>query len=241
MKKVFSLMWFITSIVCLTACSSDEEELPIIPNNRYMKVGESFNLGYASNWVSSNTFSATVDNSGVITAIRKGTANIYSTSKDLSCYISVLPSYTLYNDPISQWGISKNSIISKKGTPNSETSTLLSYNTSSTITPIEMYLFENNSLKASAVVVKTSYTDELVEHLSQRFKPAAVDVENYSLYFIDGETLSTTETYVVAQLYNTSYWLVMYSQNTSTRSTVNKNELFEIVKSEIESMGIIKE
>lgn len=240
MKKIISLMLFITSIVCFTACSN-EEELPNIPTSRYMKVGESFNLGYASNWVSSNTFAATVDNEGVVSAVRKGEANIYSTDKDLSCYISVSPSYTLYNDPISQWGISKNSVISKKGTPNSETSTLLTYNTSSTITPIEMYLFENNSLKASAIVVKTSYTDELVEHLSQRFKPAAVDVENYSLYFIDGETLSTTETYVLAQLYNTSYWLVMYSQNTSTRSAVNQNELFEIVKSEIESIGIIKE
>ena len=234
-------MLIIASFVCVCSCSDNNEERINIPSSRNMKVGESFNLGYPSNWVSSNTFSAKVDNNGVITAIRKGTANIYSTSKDLSCYISVSPSYTLYNDPILQWGISKNSVISKKGTPDSETSTVLTYNTSSTTTPIEMYLFENNSLKASAILVKTSYSDELVEHLSQRFKPAAVDVENYSLYFIDAETLSDSETIVLAQLYNTSYWLVMYSQNTSTRSAVNQNELFEIVKSEIESIGIIEE
>ena len=242
MKKCFSLMLLITSIVCFTACSSDdEEERPNIPTSHYMKVGESFNLGYKSNWTSSNIFAATVDNEGVVTAVRKGTANIYSTSKDLSCYISVSPSYTLYSDPITQWGSSKSSIKSKKGTPSSESETLLSYNISSTITPLEMYLFENNRLEASAIAVKTLYSDELVEHLLQRYKALTVDKENYSLYFIDAGTVSDCETIVMAQLYNTSFWLVMYMENTTTRSAVNQTELFEKVKSEIESIGIIKE
>ena len=84
MKKILSMMLIMTSLVCFVSCSNDEEERPNIPTSRYMKVGESFNLGYQSDWVSSNTFAATVDNMGVITAVRKGTANIYSTNKDLS-------------------------------------------------------------------------------------------------------------------------------------------------------------
>lgn len=237
MKKGISLMLLITSILCFTACSGDnKEERPNIPTSRYMKVGEDFNLGYQSDWVSSNTFAATVDNMGIITAVRKGTANIYSTSKDLSCFISVSPSYTLYNEPITDWGLSKSRIKSRKGTPDNETSTVFTYNTNSTITPIEMYLFEDNQLAASAIVVKTSYTDELVEHLSQRFKPATVDIENYRLYFIDAETISETEIAVVAQLYNTSYWLVMYSEYTSTRSVTNNTELFDTMISELKSL-----
>ena len=56
-------MLLITSILCFTACSGDnKEERPNIPTSRYMKVGEDFNLGYQSDWVSSNTFAATVDN-----------------------------------------------------------------------------------------------------------------------------------------------------------------------------------
>lgn len=236
MKKMFSLMLVMTSILCFTACSSDDEEkLPNIPNSKYIKVGESFDLGYECNWVSSNTFSVTVNNSGVIKGVRKGTAYVYSKDKDLECYVSVSPSYTLYNEPIIDWGISKSSIRSRKGTPDSENSTTFTYNTNSTITPIEMYLFKDNQLAASAIVVKTSYTDELVEHLSQRFKPATVDIENYRLYFIDAETISETETAVVAQLYNTSYWLVMYSEYTSTRSVTNNTELFDTMISELKS------
>lgn len=242
MKKIFSLMLFITSIVCLTACSPEEqeEELPNIPTNRYMKVGESYNLGYASNWVSSNTFVATVDNEGIITAVREGTAKIYSTSKDLSCNVSVSPTYTLYNEPITQWGIGKNSVISKKGTADSDTDSGLGYNTGNSIAPIEIYLFKNNKLYASAVMVQTTYSDELVEHLSQRYKPVYIDTDNYSFYFIDAETVEDTETIVVVELYNVNYWQVLYMENTSTRSAVNQNELFEMVKSEIESIGIIK-
>lgn len=235
-------MLLITSIVCLTACSSDdEEERPNIPTSHYMKVGESFNLGYKSNWTSSNTFAATVDNEGVVTAVRKGTANIYSTNKDLSCYISVSPSYTLYSDPITQWGVSKNSVISKKGTADSNVDSGLGYSTGNSIAPIEMYLFKNDKLYASAILVKTTYSDELLEHLLQRYKPVYVDTENSSFYFIDAETVADTETAVVAQLYNVNYWQVMYMENTTTRSAVNQTELFEKVKSEIESIGIIKE
>lgn len=242
MKKMFSLMLLITSIVCFTACSSDdEEERPNIPTSHYMKVGESFNLGYQSDWVSSNTFAATVDNMGVITAVRKGTANIYSTSKDLSCNVSVSPTYTLYSEPITQWGVSKNSVISKKGTADSNVDSGLGYSTGNSIAPLEMYLFKNDKLYASAILVKTTYSDELVEHLSQRYKPVYVDTENYSFYFIDAETVADTETVVVAQLYNVNYWQVMYMENTTTRSAINENELFEIVKSEIESIGIIEE
>ena len=235
------MMLMMTSLVCFTACSGDnEEESPNIPTNRYMKVGESFNLGYKSDWVSSNTFAATVDDAGVVSAVRKGTANIYSTSKDLSCSISVSPSYTLYNDPIIDWGLSKSSIRSRKGTPDNETSKMFTYNTGSTVIPLEMYMFENNQLVSTAIAVNTSYTDELAEHLSQRYKPINVDTENYNIYFIDAETIADAETVVVAQLYNTSYWLVMYMENTSTRSAVTQNELFEIFKSEVESIGIFK-
>ena len=251
MKKIFSLMLVITSILCFTACSGDDEEGPNIPTSHNMKVGEILNFKYKSNWASSNTFVATVDNNGVVTAIRKGDANIYSTDKDLSCYISVSPSFTLYNDPITDWGSSKSSIISRKGTPDNETTedsedgerTLLSYYPSLTITPIEMYIFEDNLLASSAIAVATSYTEELLEHLSQRSIPVAVDLENFSLYFIDAETFEDAETIIWAQLFNENYWLVMYmyTQNTISRSAVNQNELFERLKSKVESIGIIKE
>ena len=106
-----------------------------------------------------------------------------------------------------------------------------------------MYIFEDNLLASSAIAVATSYTEELLEHLSQRSIPVAVDLENFSLYFIDAETFEDAETIIWAQLFNENYWLVMYmyTQNTISRSAVNQNELFERLKSKVESIGIIKE
>lgn len=234
MKKVFSLMLIITSIVCVYSCSNDNEERINIPSSRNMKVGESFNLGYPSNWISSNTFAATVNNEGVISAVRKGDANIYSTDKDLSCQITISPSYTLYNEPIIQWGISKSSVKSQKGTPDSETTTLLTYDTNNTIAPEERYLFEDNKLKASAIFVKSTYTSEIVEHLAQRYKAAFYDDEEDVAYFIDAETLSEAETIATVSLSNISYWVVMYYRNTVTRSSENHKEVFKTLASDIE-------
>ena len=75
----------------------------------------------------------------------------------------------------------------------------------------------------------------------QRYQAIYADTENYSLYFIDAETIDDTETIVVAQLYDLNYWQVIYMENTTTKGAVNQNELFEKVKSEIVSLGIIKE
>lgn len=242
MKKMLSMMLIMASIVCLFSCSSDdEEERPNIPTNRYMKVGESFDLGYESNWVSSNTFSVAVDNSGVVSGVRKGTANVYSRDKNLSCYISVSPSYTLYDEPITNWGTSKSSVLSEKGEPDSDGETTISYYTNSSVAPIEMYLFENGRLEASAIAVKTSCSEELVKHLSQRFKAVGVDTNNYNFSFMDAESLSDAKTVVVGQLYNTTYWLVMYMPNTNTRSANSDSKLFEAILSNFKLNGDILE
>lgn len=244
MKKIFSVMLLAASVVCLTACSGDDEEVrPNIPAGRDMKVGETYNLGYKAQWESSNKYAATVNNEGVVSAVRKGIAKIYSRQENLWCIVSVTPSYTLYNEPIMQWGISKNSLKSQKGTPDQESSEVLTYKTGNSVVPIEMYLYENNELTSSAVAVKTTYTEEMVEHLVQRYVPVELDVENYHAYFVSPTPSGEVEMYVLNQLYNTSYWLVMYAKSSSstTRSASEQAELFEKMKAELSTIEVMAE
>lgn len=241
MKKMLSMMLIMASLLCNFSCSSDDEEDEKIrvPSSCQLKVGEKFNLGYQGNWVSKNPFSATVDFNGIVSAVRQGSAIVQIKEKKLTCNITVSPSYTLYTEPITQWGLSRSSIINKKGTPDSSSSTVIGYKNSSTIVPLEMYLFEDDKLSSSAVVVKTTYTSELIEHLSQRFMPATVDMDNYRLYFLDAETLSESKNVVVADLYNTSHWLVMYMQKPDTKSIVDEKALFNSFSSLLNSNELL--
>ena len=235
MKKMLSLMLLMTSILCFTTCSNEEEtRRPHVPNALALDVSETYDLGYKFDWTSTNTFVATVDASGIITAKKVGESYIYARDKNLSTTVYVNPNYTLYNTPITQWGISKNSIINKKGNPSSETSTLLTYNTSSTIAPIEKYLFENDKLKASAVFVKTAYTDEIVEHLSQRYELASYN-NNYFI-FMDAETIDEAENLITVSLSNTTYWLIMYTGNLTTRSSVDYINTLNALESKINNI-----
>lgn len=238
MRKLLSMMLIMASFVCFTSCSDDDEEKsPSIPATYDMLVGESFSLNFKNKWNSSNTFVATVDENGVVKAERKGTARIYSGDNKYSCMISVSPSYTLYDDPITDWGISKNSLKSKRGTPDSENSTSLSYKTNKSYAPIELYLFENNRLQSAGVIVSTSYTDEMLEHLNQRYKAVSVDVDDYYVYYIDAKNLSDAETVIIAQLYNYSYWIVGYMKYTDTKSSIQRDFSLNPLMSELDKLN----
>ena len=244
MKKIFSVMLLAASVVCLTACSGDEEEVrPKIPSSRNMKVGETFKLGYETQWESSNKHVATVNSAGVVTAERQGTTKIYSGQENLSCMVSVVPSYTLYNEPIMQWGISKNSIKSQKGTPVQVTSTVLGYETGNTIAPLEMYMFENDRLSSAAVIVKLAYAEEMVEHLVQRYVPVKLDLEDYNVYLVDPAPSGERKVYVLVQAYNKSYCLVLYMNvsDSTTRSDSDRTELLERMMKEFSTIDIMEE
>ncbi len=228
MKKMLSIMLIMASFVCFTACSeNDEENLPDIPTSEQLYVGNTLNLEYECDWKSTNTFVATVNSKGVVTANRAGETNIYSPSKNLSCQVYVKASYSLYSEPITKWGISKQQLINLRGSNYIANGDMIGYNTNDDVTPMTMYAFENNALAASAIVVKTSYTDELIEHLKQRYKLLTVDTKEYNLYCINANDISNATTAVIANLYSSKYWMVTYIQNTTTRSEADYKRDFD--------------
>ena len=58
--------------------------------------------------------------------------------------------------------------------------------------------------------VKTSYTNQVVDHLSERYK--FMYKEGSSFVFINGNTTSESYTMVILRYYNSSYWAVAYSK-----------------------------
>lgn len=251
MKKILSLLLIATSFICLTACSNEgnKEELPNIPKEHYMAVGESFNLGYKTNWVSSNTFSATVDGEGVITAVRFGEAKIYSTSNDLSCNVFVYPSYSLYSDPITQGGISKDELKEELGTPYSEGLIeegveIIVYETDNKIAPVELYILVNDSLAISGVFVDETYSEKLATHLLQQYKFLNYNEAEGRTSYIDAESFDDVNTIVgvmpIPEYPN--HLLVIYILNpeadTETKATRSNSYLFDKIDTELLPVNI---
>lgn len=211
MKKMLSLM-LAASLFCLASCKEEVETPEIkVPASLEMKVGESYDLKVTSEWVSTNEYVASVTPAGVITANVQGEANILSNSSDLSCKVTVIPSYTLYAEPLMEWGITVDNLKSKKGTPESEEDGILTYMVESNVIFSEMYMFEEEVLTASAVILNSEFTDEMAAHLGQRYLVVDVDTETYTMIFVD----TKEETMVYAQLYaeeegSEPYWIVSY-------------------------------
>lgn len=181
-----------------------------IPSLAYVRVGESYNLGSAQSWTSSNTFVATVLNNGIITGQHVGNCTVSCPYG--ACRVRVSATINLFRDPITQWGLSKSQVIAQEGNNYEETTGgAIGYSTGNTIAPLLMYTFENNKLKTAAITVKTSYKNQAVDHLKERYR--YLGYEGGAYFFADGVSSSDSKTAVVLQYFNTSYWVVMYTEH----------------------------
>lgn len=180
-----------------------------VPSQVSVKVGQTYNLGSSQTWSSSNTFVATVSNSGIIAGQHVGKCTVSCAGG--SCQVNVLANINLFQDPITQWGMSKSQVIAKQGYDYQETeSGGLAYETGSSIAPYLGYSFENGGLSMTVLFVKTAYTTQVVDHLSERYK--FMYKEGSSFVFINGNTTSESNTMVILRYYNSSYWAVAYSK-----------------------------
>ena len=231
-KKILLLLIFI-GVVLLSACSDKDEPKIHIPTNMNLSVGSLFSVGVSGNWISSNEFVASVDKDGVIKAEHVGMCIISGEGKQ--CRVIVEPKSNFLNEPIIEWGISKSQLISKCGNDYKESGSAIGYITNSTIAPITMYTFDNNGkLSSSAIVVKTNYSTELVDFLTERYQPIGMD--GYDFYFTNGYTPQKTSTVVGMSLYkyDKNYWVVLYMPYSySSRSSVStdiSNSLLDIIE-----------
>lgn len=181
-----------------------------VPSQVSVKVGQTYNLGSSQTWSSSNKFVATVSNSGIITGQHVGMCTVSCAGG--SCQVNVLANINLFQDPITQWGLSKSEVIAREGYDYEETNSgAIGYSTGNSIAPLLMYTFDNNKLKNAGITVKTAYTNQVVDHLSERYR--YLGKVGSAFYFADGNSSADAKTAVVLQYYNSSYWVAMYMEH----------------------------
>lgn len=251
MKKVFSLMLPLATLFTLTACggSDDEPDGTKLSQSSYTMYHEDTQEIKGSNlsdilWNSENEFVATVKNN-VITGQFVGETAVKSATKNLSFTVEVKPRYNTYQEPYLDWGASKSAIKAKCGTPKSEGTNSLLYETTNSNAPMVIYMFENGKMSSCGVVCKISTAYELGDFLVERYVPVEVDVDNYSAILLHcyGKISDPQVDYGVLMQYNSSIRgiLVVYAQSDNSKSLSANNmdyeNAFNSLKSAINKYG----
>lgn len=235
-----SMLFFV--VVCALSfvqCTKDNESSKSIELTTLvatLNFGDNFQIAANSKhpltYTSDNEYHAAVSSSGLVTArfVGETSISIKSEFDFKKVKVTVKPEYVLYPDPLLEFGKSRSSIIAKLGTPGSETADAIAYTKVSNAADIVMYTFDkNNNLEGVGVMVKTSYSSDLGGYLVERFFPVSIE----DRYFVNAIEASKITLAVIASLYNTSYWLVMYAKYTpsSTKSAVeNRDAISKLIE-----------
>lgn len=244
MKKVFSLMLLLAAMFTYTACGDDDEKdnakLSKTAYTMYHKDSQYIEGTNLSDivWDSDDEFVATVKNNS-ITGQYVGKTTVKSATKKLTFSVEVKPAYSTYEEPHLDWNASKSTIKARYGTPTSESTNSLIYETSNTNVPILLFVFENGKMYTCGVVCKISAAYELVDFLSERYVPVKVDKDNYSATFVhcNGKISDPQIDYVIAMQYNSSMGGigVAYTKYESSKSRNYDNIDFNTTFQELEN------
>ena len=229
MKKV-SLWGFV--LVCLTcvsftACGGDDggSSSPSLDKTSLsLYVDETSILKYSEgncSWSSENPLIAEVKD-GVVTAKRVGTTTIHA--NNLTCTVTVKPKYTSYIEPYMGWGSSKSVVKSKMSgyTFKKEDTTSLTYNGKGRVEGY-VYLFENASLKTSAMYVSIYNLSVLTDFLLERYVAVDMEKKSDSEYYVYMATVDGKN--IIVLYVSTSGCIVMYGPVTSSSNAPQKEEM----------------
>lgn len=196
MKKYFKFVCLVMMAVVsygLTACGNDDDDdnggLSVTPNSVSMHYDETKQLKAdgATSWSSEDEFVATVDAKGLVTGEHVGKTKIIASSGKSRgiCDVEITPEYTLYTDPILNWGASMSTIKSEvnKELLSSDEKTLTYKYTIGSDPCVMGYSFENSKLKTVVALFAYSYYLKAGYYLIERFQP--VYSENDQYLFID--------------------------------------------------------
>ncbi|MBR4405635.1 MAG: Ig-like domain-containing protein [Bacteroidaceae bacterium] len=229
-NKLFILMLAAASMLCVTSCShTDKDVIPNIPSEYYLRVGQTRSLEYRANWESDNPFVATIDQMGNITANKIGTARV--SAKNLPTCLVKVSGYSLYDEPIIEWGISYSQLVSRLGKPDTDDGKNIGYLTGKDAAPVVQYTLKNGGLEAVSLAVKSSYSESLAKHLTQRYQPVTIK-DNY-YFFIDAEKPSLAKTMIGATLYNLEYFGVVYMRYNQTKNNINDEDVLDMIKNSL--------
>ena len=190
MKKIFSLMLFMASLVSVTSCDYIDDLFTETVN---IKVGESKTIEspnssqWYGEWVSDNPFVAYAVGQKVygnkvgkarFRAVRS--SNPIYTTKSTEYVVNVFPSFTLFEDPIIQWGMSQEKLISKRGTPDSSNDNYI-FTDVNQVEGVETTYFDITDLDAVEKMVTENDVKVIVNCAAWTNVDGAEDPEKYEL------------------------------------------------------------
>lgn len=238
-------MLLFATLLSFTSCGGDDEpDNTKLSQTSYTMYHEDTQEIKGSNlsdivWSSENEFVATVKNN-VITGQYVGKTTIKSTIENMSFSVEVKPKYHTYEEPYLDWGASKSAIKAKCGTPKSEDTNSLLYQTSNSSAPIMLYVFENGKMSTCGVVCKISTAYELGDFLVERYVPVEVDVDTYSATLLHcyGKMSDPQVDYGVAMQYDSSIGgiLIAYTHVNNSKSRGADNIDYEAAFQSLKSV-----
>ena len=224
MKRTL-LSFTILSIIAFTGCSKeDEDNIKLAtPSEIRLNFEDEFQIEATSTtqitYETDDKFHSVVSKDGLISARFVGENYIKLTNATGSTDIKVIiePEYTLYETPSTDWGASKIDITDKYGRPDQTYKNTIGYNSYSNKADLLIFEFdENNKLRASAVMVKTSYGTDLSKFLDERYMYYGTN--DTSTMRINSIDLFSATTSVISILLDEIYWQVIYIPNEVSRS-----------------------
>ncbi len=251
MKKGLVLLAVVLPLV-LAGCSKDDEPdvISLEVSEKTLYSGDEYQIEATSkapiNYTVENEYHAEVSETGLVTARFVGETNVLlSNGEDTKNFkVIVKPKYNLYPEPDVKFGDSKSSIIAKFGTPDdeipsdAEIPSAILYIDYSNAAPILVFTIDSNDkLEGYFVMVKSIYSSTIVDFLLERYLP--IGEEDGVFAFINDLNPTTATTLIGLQLYDTSYWMVMYMPIPNT-STSTKSELLKSSKNTTETNAFDK-
>lgn len=204
MKKLALMLLFALPFMA-ASCNEEDEAVTLDQTSTSLTCDGTVTLTASVKdcvWSSDNEFVATVDNKGVVKALREGKANIIATKGDSKavCEVTVTTTKNNFTIPVIEWGATISSV---KGLVNdltlhTEDAETLIYTTNGDF-PIYTYSFNNDALAASSLTVSDEMdTDQdLMGFIEQRY--ALIEEDDLSYTYANALTLTDATLAVVYQ------------------------------------------
>lgn len=182
--KTLAYLLILALPIFIFSCSDDDNDGISLKssNDVTLHSGETHQIQASSDhtitYISENVSHAMVSSSGVITARLIGETRVLLDNGNESkvVKVTVAPQYNLYPDPVFDFGISREELKRKAGTPDFEEeigegyASVIYYNPSESAVSL-VYLFEENVMYSVAVFLKPSYdNDDVTSFVSERYR-----------------------------------------------------------------------
>ena len=232
MKKInfwslFDIM--IVTILCVgfVSCGDDDEDELVNMDSKTVYVGSKTSIDGARSVVSDNKFVALVSDDNSIEGWHVGKTTVTVNGK-YKLPITVRGLYHFYDDPITNWGCSQSYVKQnqKQGTLNSKSdSKMLIYDNVGSATLLA-YCFDEGKLFSIMTYVKTSYSSNFINYLTERYLVFPEEVASYSYLGIDGVDFDNFNTAVMITVESTTYISALYASKDYVDSKSSKVKMF---------------